>query len=476
NLGGRSLLRQRLAQIICTLPQLVEEPRVLDGDDGVRDKILDHPVLLGSEGADFLTEHINRADQLIVLEHRNGKYGPITAEFDGRDDKWIAIDVGLHHPGVSDLGYLLRGRDKPKGGVRGWSEDCIARTCLGVGRRRIVHGHGAESFALAEIEGAEFRFADARRVGQYGRNHGLQAAGRARDDAQHLIGRCLPLQRLGKVAPRLGKVPPRLGEFTGARFELLFQLDRRIGPVANVRSRLRSGRTKLAAACWAICAFERQGHLVGTATGPPSGRPGQGSSLAILTEPHDEFPAPHSIASSARASTVTGISRASAFAVLRLMISSNFVGCSIGRSAGFAPLITLTTNAVARLVKSGIFAPYEISPPSATDSLDSYIAGSRYTAARLLICRRAEKNCASDRRLMASKPFGFMVENTAGSLSRPETTNRRNCNPSAGPTGSRSSHRKRCNGFSALPSTATRWIPTTASLKTSIRLRASSEP
>src|SRR5262245_5678306 len=46
---------------------------------------------------------------------------------------------------------------------------------------------------------------------------------------------------------------------------------------------------------------------------------------------------PHSITSSARASTVGGISRPSAFAVLRLMISSNLVGCSIGRSAGLAP-------------------------------------------------------------------------------------------------------------------------------------------
>src|SRR5262249_45100671 len=98
-----------------------------------------------------------------------------------------------------------------------------------------------------------------------------------------------------------------------------------------------------------------------------------------------------SITSSARASSVGGISRPSALAVLRLMASSNFVGCSIGRSAGFAPLITLRTNAVARLVKSGILAPYEISPPSATDSLDSYIAGSRCIAARLLICRLAEK-------------------------------------------------------------------------------------
>src|SRR5262245_16184250 len=37
----------------------------------------------------------------------------------------------------------------------------------------------------------------------------------------------------------------------------------------------------------ALRPFASQGHLVGTVTGPPSGRPSQGSSLSILTEPHD---------------------------------------------------------------------------------------------------------------------------------------------------------------------------------------------
>src|SRR5262245_23819286 len=62
----------------------------------------------------------------------------------------------------------------------------------------------------------------------------------------------------------------------------------RLATGANARSRLRSGRTKLAAACWAICAFERQGHLVGTATGPLP-EPSLGWSLSILTEPRDEL-------------------------------------------------------------------------------------------------------------------------------------------------------------------------------------------
>src|SRR5437660_695087 len=46
----------------------------------------------------------------------------------------------------------------------------------------------------------------------------------------------------------------------------------------------------------------------------------------------------HSITSSARPSNVIGTVRPSALAVLRLMISSTFVDCWTGRSAGFSPL------------------------------------------------------------------------------------------------------------------------------------------
>ncbi len=51
----------------------------------------------------------------------------------------------------------------------------------------------------------------------------------------------------------------------------------------------------------------------------------------------------YSMTSSARTSSVCGIVRPSAFAVLRLITNSNFVGRSIGRSAGFAPLSTRST-------------------------------------------------------------------------------------------------------------------------------------
>src|SRR5262249_18422658 len=56
------------------------------------------------------------------------------------------------------------------------------------------------------------------------------------------------------------------------------------------------------------------------------------------TEKRDELPSPHSITSSARASSVGGTSKPSDLAVLRLITSSYFVGACTGRSAGFSPL------------------------------------------------------------------------------------------------------------------------------------------
>src|SRR5262249_50460023 len=54
-----------------------------------------------------------------------------------------------------------------------------------------------------------------------------------------------------------------------------------------------------------------------------------------LTATH---PGNHSITSSASASSLSGTSRPSALAVVRLITNSSFVDCMTGRSAGFSPL------------------------------------------------------------------------------------------------------------------------------------------
>src|SRR5262249_32442203 len=60
-------------------------------------------------------------------------------------------------------------------------------------------------------------------------------------------------------------------------------------------------------------------------------------------EHRDERAPLHSITSSARASRVGGISMPRAFAVVKLMTRSNFVGCSTGISPGFVPRRILST-------------------------------------------------------------------------------------------------------------------------------------
>src|SRR5216684_4954388 len=61
-------------------------------------------------------------------------------------------------------------------------------------------------------------------------------------------------------------------------------------------------------------------------------------------EEHYELPPPHSITSSARSRNDSGIVRPSALAVLRLITSSNLVGCSTGKSAGLEPLRIRSTK------------------------------------------------------------------------------------------------------------------------------------
>ncbi|MFZ0103423.1 MAG: hypothetical protein WAL49_14165 [Pseudolabrys sp.] len=53
--GGRRLLLERLGEIVGALAQLIEQPRVLDGDDGLSSEILNQFDLLFAERSHLLT-------------------------------------------------------------------------------------------------------------------------------------------------------------------------------------------------------------------------------------------------------------------------------------------------------------------------------------------------------------------------------------------------------------------------------------
>src|SRR5262245_21131121 len=62
----------------------------------------------------------------------------------------------------------------------------------------------------------------------------------------------------------------------------------------------------------------------------------------------NELPPYHSITSSAQAISEGGTTMPTAWAVARLTLSRNRVGCSTGTSAGAAPLRILSTSSAAR--------------------------------------------------------------------------------------------------------------------------------
>src|SRR5262249_3894530 len=103
--------------------------------------------------------------------------------------------------------------------------------------------------------------------------------------------------------------------------ELAQPLDESIGPLPlnRSRSRIRAEKSDRGQGCRLLRARGER----------PRG---------CTAEQGDERAAIHSITSSARASSVGGMVRPSALAALRLITSSNRVGCSSRMSAGRAPL------------------------------------------------------------------------------------------------------------------------------------------
>jgi len=86
----------------------------------------------------------------------------------------------------------------------------------------------------------------------------------------------------------------------------------------------------------------KSGDAITTSALPPTADTPE-SGCDVRKVPTAEVDEPHSITSSARESIMDDISNPSAFAVLRLIRNSNFVGCSTGKSAAFAPFRSLST-------------------------------------------------------------------------------------------------------------------------------------
>ena len=84
HLGCRGLLLKRFGEIVSALAQLIEQPRVLDGDDGLRGEVLHQRDLFVGKGPNLLAVDGDGADQLIFLEHRDHDEGTRSAKVNKR--------------------------------------------------------------------------------------------------------------------------------------------------------------------------------------------------------------------------------------------------------------------------------------------------------------------------------------------------------------------------------------------------------
>src|SRR5215831_11204247 len=150
--------------------------------------------------------------------------------------------------------HLLRTNQRSVAASRMRAE-CLVPPCLSICRRNIVKRNGTKCVSIVKVQDTKLRVAKPRGICQHGLEYRLKrAAGRAADDLQDLGSRGLLLQRLG---------------------ELLFQVGIGCSKAVNVSSPLRCFRTKTGNGSSALRPFASQDHLVGTVTGPPSGRPSQ---------------------------------------------------------------------------------------------------------------------------------------------------------------------------------------------------------
>src|SRR5262249_39526288 len=194
---------------------LIEQPRVLDGDDGLGSEILHQLDLFISERPDFAAIDTKDTDQLILFEQRHSKDGARACVPGKR-----AVRV-LHR----QVHELLGAHELIEGG--GGARRYVRFPFVEFGKlwRRIVQGDASEPVTFAQCHGAETGLANARGILQRFLEHRPQFAGRRADDAQYIRGGGLLLQRLAQLVEQ----PRVLDGDDGLRGEVGDQLDLLVG-------------------------------------------------------------------------------------------------------------------------------------------------------------------------------------------------------------------------------------------------------
>ena len=189
----------RCLKLLVQSVEFLEQPRVLDGDDGLRSEVCEQFNLFVGEGTDLLAINGDRANQFVLLEHWYGKNGPGAGDFDHGTDRWVTFDVCLFRSEVGDVLQLLSSGDAKKQVLRARMDDRFTRTFLSILGRRAMHRRHPKCFIFIKEKITKFCVADAHRVFQHCREHGFEFARRTGDDLQYFRGGGLLLQRFTQL-------------------------------------------------------------------------------------------------------------------------------------------------------------------------------------------------------------------------------------------------------------------------------------
>ena len=115
---GRGLLLQRFRKIIGALAQLIEQPRVLDGDDGLGSEVLNQLDLLVGEGTHLLAIDGDCTDQVVFLQHRDASARASAGKIGEFDDGLVALKIWFLGPDILDVRDLFGPGDMSQTAVR----------------------------------------------------------------------------------------------------------------------------------------------------------------------------------------------------------------------------------------------------------------------------------------------------------------------------------------------------------------------
>ena len=194
DLAGRRLMFQRLRQVSRLRLHLVEQPRVLNGDDRLIRESLEQLDLTFREGHRFGAAKSDHSDGLALAHQRHYKVGPPkhlsrsgghAARSQGRRD-WIF--VGMFRD-VVDV-YRPAFNDGSAGSPP--ATDLLRSEC---DRNGSVVGHNSQLIALAQQHHGVIGAAQAAGRLHDIVQHRLEIVGRGSDDSKNIAGRGLLPQR-----------------------------------------------------------------------------------------------------------------------------------------------------------------------------------------------------------------------------------------------------------------------------------------